>query len=121
MGDSRAGVSSETVSENNEFVNPAFELEAPASQQQKYDKKDEEKTANHFMDFDDLLPHIGEFGCYQKLLFLLILPYTWFLVFVYFGQIFITIVPDHWCNVTELQHLDAHERFVCCIEYIHNF
>lgn len=53
--------------------------------------------------FDDLLPHIGEFGRYQKQLFFYLIPITFFLVFVYFAQIFITLVPEnHWCHVPEL-------------------
>lgn len=63
------------------------------------------------IDFDDLLPHIGNFGNYQIILFLLLAPYTLFYVFVYFTQIFITLVPnDYWCNVPELLHLEASDR-----------
>lgn len=65
------------------------------------------------MDFDDLLPHIGEFGRYQKILFLLMIPFTSFVAFTYFTQIFITIVPEqHWCRIPELEHLTAEERYV---------
>lgn len=63
--------------------------------------------------FDDLLPHIGEFGRYQKILFLLMIPFTFFLVFVYFTQIFITLVPEeHWCRIPELENLTVAERYV---------
>lgn len=63
------------------------------------------------MDFDDLLPHVGEFGKYQKILFLLMIPYAFFVAFTYFTQIFITIVPDnHWCRIPELEHLTVEER-----------
>lgn len=63
------------------------------------------------VDFDDLLPHVGEFGRYQKILFLLMIPFAFFVAFVYFSQIFITIVPDqHWCWVPELEHLSLEER-----------
>lgn len=63
------------------------------------------------IDFDDLLPHIGEFGRYQKILFLLMIPFAFFVAFVYFSQIFITLVPDeHWCFVPELQHLTVDQR-----------
>ncbi|KAG4067767.1 hypothetical protein HA402_005539 [Bradysia odoriphaga] len=118
MTDSRTDASSENLSENNErkhqgieFVNKAFELETTVITQHQTNEKNDHKKANDFMDFDDLLPHIGEFGRYQKILFLLMIPYAWFLVFVYFGQIFITIVPEqHWCNVPELQHLSIDER-----------
>lgn len=68
------------------------------------------------MDFDDLLPHIGEFGLYQKILFLLMIPFAFSVAFVYFTQIFITLVPDeHWCNVPELQHLSREDRLVTFI------
>ncbi|RZF49000.1 hypothetical protein LSTR_LSTR016973, partial [Laodelphax striatellus] len=46
------------------------------------------------MDFDDILPHLGEFGIYQKLLFLMMIPFAFFVAFVYFTQIFITLVPE---------------------------
>lgn len=115
MTDSSTDASSENLSGNRDFkaiehVNNAFELDTTATQHQNH----EHKIESHFMDFDDLLPYIGGFGCYQKILFLLMIPYAWFLVFVYFGQIFITVVPEqHWCYVPELQHLNANERFVC--------
>lgn len=58
------------------------------------------------MDFDDFLPLIGEFGRYQKCLFLCMIPFAFFVAFVYFSQIFLTILPDqHWCTVPELQDL----------------
>lgn len=63
------------------------------------------------VDFDDLLPHVGEFGRYQKILFLLMIPFAFFVAFVYFSQIFITLVPEeHWCYVPELQHLSVEQR-----------
>lgn len=63
------------------------------------------------MDFDDILPHVGEFGRYQKILFLLMIPYAFFVAFVYFTQIFITLVPErHWCRIPELEHLSVQQR-----------
>jgi len=63
------------------------------------------------LDFDDLLPMIGEFGKYQKILFLLMIPFAFFVAFVYFSQIFMTLVPEeHYCLVPELQHLTPNER-----------
>lgn len=98
----------------NEFVNKAFELDPSIIHKYKDNKNANElKSTCNFMDFDDLLPHIGEFGRYQKILFLLMIPYATFLVFVYFTQIFITLVPEHhWCFVPELQHLSVDERLV---------
>lgn len=63
------------------------------------------------MDFDDLLPYIGEFGTYQKCLFLLMIPFAFSVAFVYFTQIFLTLVPEeHWCRVPELEHLSLEDR-----------
>ncbi|CRK95636.1 CLUMA_CG009094, isoform A [Clunio marinus] len=68
------------------------------------------------IDFDDLLPHIGEFGRYQKILFLLMIPFAFFVAFVYFSQIFITLVPDeHWCFVPELANLPVEQRLALAI------
>lgn len=75
-------------------------------------KGDEKET----LEFDDLLPHIGEFGIYQKILFLLMIPFAFFVAWVYFSQIFITIVPEkHWCWVPELSNLTVEERYVFLI------
>lgn len=56
------------------------------------------------VDFDDVLPHVGELGRYQVLLFLLTAPFCFFLAFCYFSQVFITLVPDHWCHVPQLNN-----------------
>ena len=55
-------------------------------------------------DFDDVLPYIGEFGTYQIVLFFLTAPFCFFLAFSYFSQVFITLVPDHWCRVPQLDN-----------------
>ncbi|XP_001352700.3 organic cation transporter protein [Drosophila pseudoobscura] len=56
-----------------------------------------------FLDFDDLLPMIGEFGLFQKLLFLFMIPFTFIAAFVYLGQIFMTLAPHNfYCLVPEL-------------------
>ncbi|CAH0404422.1 unnamed protein product [Chilo suppressalis] len=60
---------------------------------------------------DDLFPYIGQFGWYQRILFLLMIPYSFFFAFVYFAQIFMTVVPaEHWCHVPELLNLTVEER-----------
>lgn len=70
------------------------------------DRKEKKAT-----DFDDLLPYVGEFGLYQKILFMLMIPFAFFVAFVYFSQIFMTIVPEqHWCWVPELANLTVEER-----------
>jgi hypothetical protein len=63
------------------------------------------------MDFDDMLPHIGEFGLYQKILFVALAPFAFFVAFVYFTQIFITVTPEgYWCQIPELKNLTAEQR-----------
>nr|CAD7402790.1 unnamed protein product [Timema cristinae] len=82
-----------------------------------------EKTAvgGGVLDFDDMLPHVGEFGLYQKILFLLLGPFTLFSAWVYFGQIFLTLVPEHhWCMVPELAGLSLNDRFRLSIPRIDN-
>ena len=70
----------------------------------------EEKS---LMDFDDMLPHIGEFGLYQKILFALLAPFAFFVAFVYFTQIFITVTPEgYWCRIPELMNLTVEQRLV---------
>lgn len=73
------------------------------------DQEDPEQPKD--MDFDDLLPHVGEFGTYQRILFVLMIPFAFFVAWVYFSQIFITLVPEqHWCRVPELENLTVEER-----------
>ncbi|KAL6437617.1 hypothetical protein ACFW04_004202 [Cataglyphis niger] len=68
------------------------------------------------LDFDDLLPHVGEFGTYQRILFVLMIPFAFFVAWVYFSQIFITLVPEkHWCRVPELENLTVEERMALAI------
>lgn len=70
-------------------------------------------TDSNTLDFDDILPHIGEFGTYQKILFFLMIPFAFFVAFVYFSQIFMTLVPEkHWCRIYELEHLPIEQRWV---------
>ncbi len=88
-----------------------FDAEKPGSLNTINGSACKEKSLKNGVDFDDLLPHIGNFGKYQIILFVLLAPYTLFYVFVYFTQIFITLVPnDFWCNVPELSDLEASDR-----------
>ncbi|XP_015590141.1 organic cation transporter protein [Cephus cinctus] len=71
---------------------------------------------NKDVDFDELLPYIGEFGLYQKILFILMIPFAFFVAWVYFTQIFITLVPEeHWCRVPELANLTVEQRIALSI------
>ncbi|XP_045508786.1 carcinine transporter-like [Colias croceus] len=68
-------------------------------------------TSKQLKDLDDLFPYIGDFGWYQRMLFMLMIPYSFFFAFVYFSQIFMTVVPEqHWCDVPELANLSVEAR-----------
>ena len=55
------------------------------------------------VDFDALLPSIGEMGRYQLGLYLLMcIPATLPAAFLAFNQVFLSAVPQHWCTVTSL-------------------
>ncbi|KAB7499258.1 Carcinine transporter [Armadillidium nasatum] len=74
------------------------------------------------MDFDNLLPEIGEFGTYQKLvMWFLLVPGVIPCGFHAYNQIFMMIVPDHWCkgqNLTEIIPYDnITEKFEKCSKY----
>lgn len=93
------------------YTNDGFVVDKCDSNQNKLKKVVEEKKES--FEFDDLLPYIGEFGLYQKILFLLMIPFAFFVAWVYFTQIFVTITPErHWCWVPELANLTQDERYV---------
>lgn len=105
------GASGENV--NKAYLNPSFVPEIGTSKGNSNEvlKRISVDTQKSEIDFDDLLPHIGEFGRYQKTLFLLMIPFAFFVAFVYFAQIFITLVPEeHWCRVPELDDLPIERR-----------
>ncbi|XP_043519999.1 organic cation transporter protein [Frieseomelitta varia] len=78
------------------------------------------KEETRDMDFDELLPYVGEFGLYQKILFILMIPFASFVAWVYFSQIFITLIPDdYWCWVPELENLTVNERLSLAIPANH--
>ncbi len=57
------------------------------------------------VDFDALLPHIGEMGRYQLVLYLLMcVPACLPASFLAFNQVFLSAVPDHWCHVSDLEN-----------------
>jgi hypothetical protein len=91
---------------NKGYVNDSSDNDANTKKPNGTDDKSKKAT-----DFDDLLPYVGEFGLYQKLLFLLMIPFAFFVAFVYFSQIFMTLAPEqHWCWVPELANLTVEER-----------
>lgn len=65
------------------------------------------------MEFDDILPHIGDFGRYQKMVYyFLCIPASLPAVFLSFNQVFLSASPDHWCHLPELEstNLTVEER-----------
>ncbi|KAM0735441.1 Carcinine transporter [Formica fusca] len=53
--------------------------------------------------FDDILPYVGDFGRYQWLLLVALLPYSVAYATLYFSQFFLTLLPrEHWCKIEEL-------------------
>lgn len=58
------------------------------------------------MDFDEILPFVGEYGTYQKLMiWLVLLPGTIPCGFNAYSQLFMATSQDHWCKIPELQYL----------------
>ncbi|KAH8384310.1 hypothetical protein KR200_007015, partial [Drosophila serrata] len=56
------------------------------------------------IDFDDLLPMLGQFGKFQWRMFLFMIPFCYITAFVYLGQIFMTLSPtDFYCFEPELE------------------
>ncbi|KAK2721512.1 beta-alanine transporter-like isoform X2 [Artemia franciscana] len=59
------------------------------------------------VDFDLLLPDIGEYGTYQKfLIWFVLLPGFFPCGFHAYNQLFLTTNYDHWCKVPELDGLN---------------
>ncbi|GAB1867834.1 Solute carrier family 22 member 3 [Camponotus japonicus] len=53
--------------------------------------------------FDDVLPYVGDFGRYQWLLLVALLPYSVAYAVLYFSQFFLTLLPqEHWCKIEKL-------------------
>lgn len=92
----------------NGYFNKSFVMESPLDDIKLSTASDNnsDDLPKPQIDFDDILPLIGEFGKYQRILFLLMIPFAFFVAFVYFAQIFITLVPEeHWCRIPELADL----------------
>ena len=57
-------------------------------------------------DFDDLLPAVGEMGRYQIGLFVIMcIPAAFPAAFLAFNQVFLSLTPDHWCRIPDLDNL----------------
>ena len=62
------------------------------------------------MEFDDLLTnHLGEFGRYQKIIFILISLTAVASAFTTLGIIFVAAVPEHRCDIPRLDALGLDE------------
>ncbi|CAH1118037.1 unnamed protein product [Phaedon cochleariae] len=85
---------------------PVYLVTPLAMEDGEYDNLEyKHSNEDHGMDMDDLLPQVGEFGTYQKLmLWLVCLPACFPCGFGAFNQLFMADVPDHWCNIPELQN-----------------
>lgn len=57
------------------------------------------------VDFDALLPYIGEMGRYQKVFYLLMCIPTMPAAFLAFNQVFLSAEPRHWCHVSAFDAL----------------
>ena len=65
------------------------------------DSKKEQKILS--VDFDAILPHVGEMGRYQLALYLLMcIPATLPAAFLAFNQVFLSATPTHWCREPHL-------------------
>ena len=54
------------------------------------------------MNFDELLDHLGSFGRYQKLQFILLTSVAIPVCCMIIGTVFLAATPDHWCDVSEI-------------------
>ncbi|ETN64759.1 organic cation transporter [Anopheles darlingi] len=97
-----------------------LQRQAPATQlKEEHEEEEPEVLESEKMladqepfDLDELLPVIGEFGRYQKLLLWLIcLPACIPCGFCAFNQLFMTDVPEqYWCRVPGLENFTVEER-----------
>ncbi|CAL4130642.1 unnamed protein product, partial [Meganyctiphanes norvegica] len=74
-------------------------------------KKMKDSQPEKTMDFDDLLPYVGEFGRYQKLMiFFICLPACIPCGFHAFNQLFMSPMPPHWCKVPDVEKFNLTEE-----------
>lgn len=75
----------------------------------KVDDEQQQQQNAAQIEFDDLLLSVGEFGPYQIILFFLTAPFGFYLAFIGYSQVFITLVPDHWCHIPQLAGLKLNQ------------
>lgn len=61
------------------------------------------------IDIDSMLAKAGDFGRYQVFLMFLFSIVNIVSAFHYFSQTFISVVPEHWCNTSELHGVELNE------------
>ncbi|XP_034100349.2 carcinine transporter isoform X1 [Drosophila albomicans] len=100
-----------------EIVDSEDEYDEISELRQQRNKPEAQESVDEAFDLDDLLPIIGEFGKYQKLLvFGICLPACIPCGFCAFNQLFMADTPDdYWCRVPQLQHLDLEQRKMLAI------
>ena len=75
----------------------------PATDKQNNDEETNQNPKILSVDFDDILPHVGEMGRYQIGLYLLMcIPATIPPAFLAFNQVFLSATPTHWCREPHL-------------------
>ena len=75
----------------------------PANDVDTNDKDSKQEPKILSVDFDEILPHVGEMGRYQLALYLLMcIPATLPAAFLAFNQVFLSATPTHWCREPHL-------------------
>lgn len=60
-------------------------------------------------DFTNIF-QLGEFGLYQRFLFIMLMLFCFFLTFVYFTQLFLIVVPvEFWCEMPIVEGFTSEE------------
>ena len=100
----RSDTSTDGATANEPFMDEGGQAsKGNKGQANRNDKASSKKVETLSVDFDSILPHVGEMGIYQMGLFLLMcIPACLPAAFLAFNQVFLSASPDHWCKVSEL-------------------
>ncbi|PSN44622.1 hypothetical protein C0J52_10016 [Blattella germanica] len=69
------------------------------------EKKEPVVEKQEVMDVDTMLSHAGDFNRYQYILMVLFSVINLLTTYDYFGQLFIFVIPEHWCRLSEFEDL----------------